>query len=140
MNFKRCFILGLGLLLGSQSIAATGLEGTWQLISGEYIDAKGKTVSYASTDMQSLKVLTPEHFSFTSMKGEQFWAAGTGTYEFKDGQYAESLLLNSFGEKVGASFVFQAQVEGDMWYNSRWKDEQRVEYEVWQRIKPSATE
>ncbi|WP_340679316.1 hypothetical protein [Paraglaciecola sp.] len=140
MGFKQFMVLGFGLLMASQSIANTGLEGTWQLISGEYIDAEGKTVSYASTDMQALKVLTPDHFSFTSMKGEQFWAAGTGTYEFKDGQYAESLLLNSFGEKVGASFVFQAQVEGDMWYNSRWKDEQRIEYEVWQRLNPSATE
>ncbi|KXI28419.1 hypothetical protein [Paraglaciecola hydrolytica] len=134
MNFKPFLILVFGMLIASQSIAATALEGTWQLISGEYIDANGDTLSYASADMQSLKVLSTKHFSFTSMKGEQFWAAGTGTYEFKDGQYVESLLLNSFGEKVGATFAFQAQLDGDKWYNSRWKDGKRVEYEVWQKV------
>lgn len=121
------------MLLCWQSASANELKGTWVLVSGEYVDAQGELVSYVNSDMQSLKVLSEHHFSFTSMKGDQFWASATGTYQFSDGQYVESLLLNSFGEKPGVLFAFQSKVEGDNWYNSRWKDGLRVEYEVWRR-------
>ena len=113
---------------------ASILNGAWELQSGEYIDAEGKLVSYQQTNMQSIKLISDHYFSFTSTKGDQFWASATGRFEFKDGRYTETLLLNSFAEKVGAQFSFQAKVEGDYWYNSRWQDGKRVEYEVWKRM------
>lgn len=122
------------LLSGYSSAIANPLQGAWKLISGEYIDAQGQTISYVASDMQAIKVLSEQHFSFTSLKGEQFWASATGTYQFTDGQYVESLVLNSFGEKAGSQYAFAAKIEGDTWYNSRWQDGKRVEYEVWQRL------
>lgn len=114
--------------------ASTNLEGVWKLQSGEYINGEGDLVSYESLNMRSLKIISGSHFSFTSMKGDTFWASGTGSYEFEDGKYIEKLHLNSFGEKPGALFAFDAKVEGEYWYNTRWENGKRVEYEIWQKI------
>ena len=136
MSFIARIIIGLSLLSGWHSASANSLQGAWQLIAGEYIDAQGQTISYSAADMQSIKILSAQHFSFTSVKGQQFWASATGTYQFTNGQYVESLLLNSFGENAGSQFAFEAKIEGDTWYNSRWHEGKRVEYEVWQRLIP----
>lgn len=130
---KKSFIF-IMLFALSLSVKAEDLSGVWQLVSGEYIDQHDKLINYQDLQMQSIKILTQTHFSFTSMKGDQFWASGTGTYKVSDGKYTETLQYNSFGEKVGAEFTFEFKREGDFWYGSRWKDGKRVEYEVWQKI------
>lgn len=114
--------------------SSTDLQGVWQLESGEYVNGEGELISYESLNMQSLKIISESHFSFTSMKGDTFWASGTGSYEFSDGKYIESLQLNSFGEAPGAVFEFDSKIDGDYWYNTRWKEGTRVEYEVWKRV------
>ncbi|WP_416305452.1 hypothetical protein [Neptunicella sp. SCSIO 80796] len=134
MKIRILPLLTLCILLSSPSALAGILDGAWQLVSGEYLDEQGKLVSYEKTGMQSLKVLSGNHFSFTSMKNSQFWAAGSGTFEIKDDKYVETLLFNSFAEKPGASFSFTTLIVGDIWYNSRWKDGVRIEYEVWHKI------
>tara|TARA_R110002126_G_scaffold54341_14_gene147187 strand:- start:2803 stop:3201 length:399 start_codon:yes stop_codon:yes gene_type:complete len=130
---KKIIVL---LLLGcfAHIAAASELEGVWELVSGEYVDAEGKLVAYESVDLQSMKIISTSYFSFTSVKGDQFWASGSGTYQLTSGQYKEVLKYNSFGQSPGAEFVFKTKIDGDYWYNSRWEGDTRVEYEVWRRV------
>ncbi|MBC3764574.1 hypothetical protein [Neptunicella marina] len=122
------------LICSANTCVASELQGAWKLVSGEYIDQNGKLTSYQSINLQSLKVLSESHFSFTSVKGDSFWAAGSGTYKFADGKYQETLNFNSFGQSKGSQFTFDSKLVGNIWYNSRWEGETRVEYEVWQRV------
>lgn len=132
---KLTAVLTALFLVSPMALASSlDLKGVWKLKSGEYINGEGDLISYQSLNMQSLKIISDTHFSFTSMKGDTFWASGTGSYEFEDGKYVEKLQLNSFGEKPGAIFAFDARVEGEYWYNTRWEDGKRVEYEVWQKV------
>lgn len=108
--------------------------GTWQLISGEYVDEKGKLITYQSIGITSQKVIANKHFSFVSLSDGKFWAAGTGTYQFTNDEYAEQPNMASFELIEGGKYVFQYEIKGDQWHNSRWKDGKRVEYEVWQRL------
>ncbi|NVK24827.1 MAG: hypothetical protein HWE10_07850 [Gammaproteobacteria bacterium] len=62
-------------------------------------------------------------------------ASGTGTYQVENGEYKETLQFNSFGQPHGTEFIFKTKIDGDYWYNSRWHDGKRVEYEVWRRVK-----
>jgi hypothetical protein len=114
---------------------ANDISGEWELVSGEYTNAKGELIDYQELNMKSLKIVTDSHFSFISMKGNEFWASGAGTYEFKDGKYTEKLGYNSFKAVPGSVFTFTSKVQGGFWYNARWEGEKRVEYEVWQRVK-----
>ncbi|MCQ3829259.1 hypothetical protein HXX02_07360 [Microbulbifer elongatus] len=127
-------VLALALSLISSFASADNLTGAWELVSGSYVDNKGTLLDYQELDFKALKIISDRHFSFTSMKGGKFWASGTGTYEVADGKYTETLHFNSFGEQSGAKFVFTTRVEDEYWYNERWKDGERVEYEVWRRV------
>ncbi len=116
------------------SVQARVLEGAWQLVSGEYVDAEGRLVQYETLGLSAIKVLSATYFSFTAMKGDGFWASGAGHYRFENGEYSEVLQLNSFGEAEGKVYAFLARVEGDLWYTERWDGDIRVEYEVWRRL------
>ncbi|WP_051687386.1 hypothetical protein [Microbulbifer sp. HZ11] len=131
---KRQYIWAFIFSLISSFASADSLTGAWELVSGNYVDNKGTLLDYQDLDFKALKIISDRHFSFTSMKGGEFWASGTGTYEVADGKYTETLYFNSFGEQSGAKFVFTTRVEDEYWYNERWKDGERVEYEVWRRV------
>lgn len=131
---RQKHIAALLVLLVSTWVQATELKGSWQLVEGEYLDAEGQLVSYQDVKMTAQKVLSDQHFSFTSMRDGKFWAAGSGRYSAKAGQYTETLALNSFGEAKGAQFSFSYKVENGVWTNSRWKEGKRVEYEVWRKL------
>ncbi|MFC6922812.1 hypothetical protein [Microbulbifer taiwanensis] len=130
---RNSFFLFLLLSL-SPLVTAKEVIGVWELVSGEYINGEGKLVDYKEIKLHSMKVISSSHFSFTSMKGEEFWASGTGSYEFADGKYIEKLHYNSFGQNPGATFIFDSKIDDDYWYNSRWKGDKRVEHEVWRRV------
>ncbi|WP_105102316.1 hypothetical protein [Microbulbifer pacificus] len=127
-------VSALLILFWCQTASANTLDGVWELISGEYVNEKGELVDYESIELHSIKIIANSHFSFTSMKGDRFWASGAGTYEMANGKYTEKLQHNSFGEKPGTTFTFDTKVEENYWYNTRWKGEKRVEYEVWRKI------
>lgn len=130
-----CRIVSLLLILFACPAAAAGtLEGAWELVAGEYVNEQGELVDYHSIQLHSLKVIAGSHFSFTSMRGEKFWASGTGTYALVGGKYIETLQHNSFGEKAGATFTFDTKVEDKYWFNARWEGDKRIEYEVWRKV------
>ncbi|WP_088330939.1 hypothetical protein [Lacimicrobium sp. SS2-24] len=132
-NYINLVLVALLFTL-SQVARADGIAGLWSLVSGEYVDTEGELINYNRIGMKSIKVITDKHFSFTSMKGDAFWASATGTYEFTQGTYAETVGYNSFNVSPGSVFSFTSRIEGDFWYNARWEGEKRVEYEVWKRL------
>ncbi|MFC3094041.1 hypothetical protein DRW07_11210 [Alteromonas sediminis] len=127
-------------LLVSASLHAHPFVGTWELVSGEYIDQDGKRVQYSDLNFKSLKVITEQHFSFVTMAGEAFWSAGAGQYWFTDDQYIELPSYNSFSSPKGKKYVFTYKINGDEWHNERWENGVRVEFEVWRRNKPEEHE
>ncbi|CAM3263067.1 hypothetical protein [Shewanella violacea] len=117
--------------------------GSWQLESGKYLDDKGEWQDYKKLNLQAIKVISSSHFSFTTMKeieqadGEnkqEFWAAGTGRYEFTDSLYIEYPQLNSFGVTPGESFAFEYQIKGQELHTKRIEEGVLKEVEVWQRL------
>jgi hypothetical protein len=109
-------------------------SGTWKLISGEYIDHEGNLVSYEKLNLRSLKVISETHFSFVTMSGDKFWSSGSGTFNYTNSEYIESPLYTSYNSPKGKQYVFKYKIDGETWFSSRWKNEKRVEYEVWQRV------
>jgi len=109
-------------------------SGTWELISGEYIDHEGNLVGYDKLNLRSLKVISETHFSFVTMSGNKFWSSGSGTYKYTNGEYIESPLYTSYNSPKGIKYVFKYRLDGETWFSSRWENEKRVEYEVWQRV------
>jgi hypothetical protein len=110
-------------------------KGTWKLIAGEYINEKNKVISYSSLGISSQKVVSEHHFSFVSMANGTFWAAGTGTYQFTQTEYAETPKMASYPLNGDGTFRFRYKIDGSLWHNSRWENDVRVEYEIWQKVK-----
>lgn len=110
-------------------------SGTWELISGEYINHEGKLVNYEKLNLHSLKVISETHFSFVTMSGDKFWSSGSGTYTYNSVEYIETPLYTSYNFPKGKQYVFKYKLEGETWFSSRWENEKRVEYEVWKRVR-----
>jgi len=121
------------LLLFSPTLYAHPFMGTWELVSGEYIDEKGAKVQYSDLNLKSLKVISKQHFSFVTMSGDAFWSSGAGTFTYTDKQYIELPTYNSFSSPKGKTYEFNYTITGDEWHNERWENGIRVEFEVWRR-------
>ena len=129
--FKIIFIFCLSFSVNANENI---FSGTWELISGEYIDHDGNLVSYEKLNLRSLKVISKTHFSFVTMSGDKFWSSGSGTFKYTNEEYIESPLYTSFNSPKGKQYVFKYRFEGDTWFSSRWENEKRVESEVWKRV------
>ncbi|MGS0682704.1 hypothetical protein ACVBIL_16320 [Shewanella sp. 125m-7] len=136
-------IISLGAFI---AFPASGAEnpfmGSWKLVSGKYLDGKGNWVDYADLKLSAIKVITANHFSFTTIKNtgtdkkpvNEFWAAATGSYEYTATDYIEFPELNSFGVKPGVSFAFTYELEGREWRTKRTEEGQLKELEVWFKL------
>lgn len=109
-------------------------DGSWELISGEYQNNKGVIIQYEDLKIDSIKVISGTHFSFVSMSGDKFWSSGAGSYRFTEKKYIESPIYTSYGATLGKEYVFTYTIENNIWYNSRWDEGKRVEYEVWRKL------
>lgn len=122
-------------------VKASALTGSWQLVSGQYLDDKAQWVDYQSLHLSAIKVIVAGHFSFTTMKtvaGEStFWAAGAGRFEDNGHEYKEIIELNSFGVATGTEFVFRYQLKGEQWHTKRFEQGELKEVEVWQKLSDS---
>jgi hypothetical protein len=133
----KCFLFLL-LLFGFNYPACAfekKFSGTWQLMSGEYLNSEEKLVQYKELDISSIKVISATHFSFVSMSGSKFWSSGVGEYRFTENEYIESPIHTSYGVTSGKEYIFSYKIEQNIWINSRWENGKRVEYEVWKRLK-----
>ena len=126
---------GLAAQVPAQVLA---LVGSWQLVSGRYLNEKHEWVDYQSLNLSAIKVISARHFSFTTMKNvdgvSQFWAAGSGTYQATATEYTERPELNSFGAAKGAEFVFSYAIKGQELHTQRVENGELKEVEVWQRL------
>ncbi|MCD9088423.1 hypothetical protein [Stenotrophomonas sp. SY1] len=113
------------------------LQGAWQLQSGEFINAEGALVDYASQKLAGTKLLADGRFAFTTTSDGKFWAGGSGTYRAEGNRYVESPLMASYPLENGGSYEFRYTLEGDVWTLERWHGERRVEREVWKRAPAS---
>uniref|UniRef100_UPI0040488CD7 hypothetical protein n=1 Tax=Shewanella baltica TaxID=62322 RepID=UPI0040488CD7 len=114
------------------------LVGSWQLVSGRYLNEKHEWVDYQILNLSAIKVISARHFSFTTMKNvdgvSQFWAAGSGTYQATATEYTERPELNPFGATKGAEFVFSYAIKGQELHTQRVENGELKEVEVWQRL------
>ena len=114
------------------------LVGSWQLVSGRYLNEKHEWVDYQNLNLSAIKVISARHFSFTTVKNvdgvSQFWAAGSGTYQATATEYTEQPELNSFGAAKGAEFVFSYAIKGQELHTQRVENGELKEVEVWQRL------
>ncbi len=120
------------------TLAALALNGSWELVSGRYLDGEGHWVDYTSLDLVAIKVLSNGHFSFTTIQKEdnhkQIWAAGAGKYRIEANQYIEYPSLTSFEMQERQSFSFAFELIGDEWHTRRTEDGELKEVEVWRRL------
>ncbi|WP_286269511.1 hypothetical protein [Thalassotalea hakodatensis] len=108
--------------------------GTWQLVSGEYVNNKNEIITYKSIGIRSQKVIGEKHFSFVTFSQDKFWAAGTGSYQFTNTTYSEKPSMASYPLEGNGVYTFHYEMKNDQWHNSRWHDGKRVEYEIWQKV------
>ncbi|MGI2259674.1 hypothetical protein [Shewanella sp. GXUN23E] len=148
MNFRFGITLatrlfGALLLLPITVLAAdtAELQGSWELVSGRYLDGNGQWVEYQSLGLEAIKVVADGHFSFTTVapdkkgKGTKLWAAGSGHFELDGDHYVEYPTLNSFNVPKGQGFRFHIQLQGDEWRTQRIENGVLKEEEVWRRIR-----
>ncbi|MCL2917717.1 hypothetical protein [Shewanella litorisediminis] len=121
-----------------QSDDAQALIGSWELVSGRYLDGEGRWVSYNTLGLVAIKVISASHFSFTTMKTvknkQEFWAAGAGEYRLNGQSYTEYPSLNSFQVPHGQGFSFDYELKGNQWHTKRFEEGVLKEEEVWQRL------
>ncbi|QYJ76445.1 hypothetical protein [Shewanella sp. FJAT-52076] len=117
---------------------AQALIGSWELVSGRYLDGEGRWVSYNTLGLVAIKVISAGHFSFTTMKTvknkPEFWAAGAGEYRIDGMSYTEYPSFNSFQVPQGQGFSFDYELIGNQWHTKRFEDGVLKEEEVWQRL------
>ncbi|MCL1065340.1 hypothetical protein L2735_00675 [Shewanella olleyana] len=122
-----------------QSSLKNPLIGSWELISGEYLNDKNQWVDYQGLNLEAIKVISNKHFSFTTIKNnsgvKEFWAAGTGSYQLTEQHYIEFPTLNSFNVKEGGSFTFSYQIIGNEWHTKRYEGGELAEKEIWKRLR-----
>jgi len=135
MKYPTLTLITVISLLISFNVYSNVFIGSWQLVSGEYINEQNKLIDYADKEMSAIKVLSASHFSFISKSGEKFWAASAGSYQFDGKTYKEKPIHTSYALEKDSQYTFQYQMIGDFWHNSRWKGGKRVEYEIWRKLK-----
>jgi hypothetical protein len=140
---KLMFAIAVLMLTASPlSAAENPFIGSWTLVSGQYLDGKGEWVQYSDLKLNAIKVISANHFSFTTMKNvgteaepkSEFWAAGTGRYTFTATDYVEYPELNSFGVAADTPFAFTYEIKGEEWQTKRIENGELKEQELWLKL------
>lgn len=108
--------------------------GSWELVSGEYVENKNLTKS-DELQLKSMKILSGSHYSYITYSKGKFYLAGGGTYTLDDNTYTEISMYTSYGAEPGRRYAFTARIDGDIWENKRVENGVMVEHEIWKRVK-----
>lgn len=115
------------------SMQAHPLEGRWQLVSGQ-VNEEGQPLDYAKAQMQGVKLISGNQFSFISHKDGKFYAAAAGQIVLDGQHYSEIPRYASYPPMIGQTYRFEFKLEGEFWHNERYQDGQLVERETWRRL------
>jgi hypothetical protein len=126
-----CWVFVVAFL--SMPLAAHPLEGRWQLLTGQ-VDESGQQLDYDHVNMQGVKIISGNHFSFISHKDGKFYAAAAGTINIQQQAYSETPQFASYAPMIGETYRFTFRLDGDLWHNERFEDGKLVERETWQRL------
>jgi hypothetical protein len=93
--------------------------GTWQLVSGTFIQGKDTTVTYYTKNRKFIKIIDSSHFAFVGHdlnKGQDSTAnytSGAGTYTLSGDTYTEHLEFCSERVWEGHDFANHVDVQTD---------------------------
>jgi hypothetical protein len=96
--------------------SATGVTGTWKLLTGTLIENGDTTVTDYTINKSFIKIITPTHFSFLShtlRKDTTDFSAGGGRCIINDTSYTEMLDYCSAKEWEGQQFNFTLHLQSD---------------------------
>jgi hypothetical protein len=132
-----CLAVGLLTAAKKSDAGTASLIGTWELVSEKWDDAKEFTPP--SKDHQSLKFVTPTHFSWVWVdpKTKKIVNSMGGTYEYDGVKYTENVkfAFAGMGAYVGKKQAFTLKIEGDRWIQSGVLSGGQKLSEIWQRVK-----
>ncbi|GAB3714713.1 hypothetical protein GCM10027592_54700 [Spirosoma flavus] len=114
----------------------TPLTGLWR-ITGR-ADDKGQITPMQRGARKTLKLLTGSRFQWIAINPEtkQFSGTGGGTYQFKDGNYTETIeFFSRDNSRVGKSLTFKDEVKGDEWHHTGQSSTGGKVDEIWSREK-----
>ncbi len=118
-------IIALAFSTISSSLWARGpLIGTWELEYAQYKDEEGKVLSEIKDQQtRSRKILSEAHFAFiTWEKNGQFSVAASGTYDFSEGIYSETIDVTSEPRLMGKTYQFNGEFKDGLWIHSGQED------------------
>jgi len=104
------------LLLSCETEKKNPVEGTWELISANWIFADTTQFPNSEYDRE-VKIIGGKHFLFIrqdTTKNDLFFSGG-GTYSFDENKYSETLEFTSWVGDIGSTVTYECQFEGDMW-------------------------
>jgi len=104
------------LLLSCETEKKKPVEGTWELVSANWIF--GDTTEFPNSEYdREIKIIGGEHFIYIrqdTTKKDLFFSGG-GTYTFKENKYTETHEFTSWGGDIGITYSYECLFEDDMW-------------------------
>ena len=136
-------VLSLDLMEGNMKFERVDngdapLAGVWHITGRMGEDGKVALIHQTGT-RQTYKLLTGTKFQWVAIDPgkKQFSGTGGGSYTFKDGKYTEHIeFFSRDNTRVGASLVFDGQLEDGKWHHSGLSSKGAKIYEVWSTVQP----
>ena len=132
----KSFFTSVLLLCTFYCLAQNNLPvvGTWKLISGKAV-IDDSTVTYGNSGNESMKIVTPTHFSVISKNTSDgtMQHAVAGRVKIDATNYTEFLDFASRRDMVSKTARFTYRVEGNKWYIKGGIDNMQFD-EVWQKV------
>lgn len=110
------------------------LAGAWR-ISGRKQGEQITEITLAPR--RTLKILSGTRFQWIAINidTKEFFGTGGGRYTFNDGKYTEYIeFFSRDSSRVGASLVFNGNIQEGAWHHSGLSSRGEPIYEIWKRI------
>jgi hypothetical protein len=111
------------------------LSGAW-LFANRKRDGQLGEPRNADNPRKTLKILSGTRFQWIAYNTEtgEFFGTGGGTYSTVDGKYTENIdFFSRDDSRVGASLIFDFDLQGDEWHHQGLSSRGDPIYEIWNR-------
>ncbi len=128
------------LLCGCSSENKSGLEGVWELDSGEFTTPDTSITFPGSSTFLSYKFFGKTRYSsLTQDAGTGLTAISCGTFTLKDGSYTENIEIADKPENIGSSVTFRYEIKDGFFTITRIETDnggkQTLKHkEIWKKI------